>query len=76
MIVSAAPDFTVAVAVTGTVADSRNIIVVFGNVLLVLASVVESRVTKSLRSVTFRSIGIIRQIALVQIKFLEVLPDI
>lgn len=76
IIVSAATNFSVAVTVTGTVADSRNVIVVFGNIVLVLAGAVQSRMTKSLRSVTFGSIGIIRQIALVQIKLLEVLSDI
>lgn len=60
IIVSAASNFTVAVAVTGTVADNRNVIVIFGNVVLVLAGVVQSRVTKSLRSVTFGPIGIVR----------------
>lgn len=76
VIVSAASDFAVAVAVNGTVANSRNIVVVFGNAVLVLAGVVESRVTQSLGSVTLRPIGIVRQIALVQIELLEVLSDI
>lgn len=57
VIVSAASDF--AVAVNGTVADSRNIVVVFGNTVLVLTGVVESCMTQSLGSVTLRPVRIV-----------------
>jgi len=59
VIVSAVSNFTIAVAITSTVADSRNIVVVFGTAVFVLAGVVESCVAKSLGSVTLRPIGIV-----------------
>lgn len=60
VVISTASDFSAAVAVTSTVADSKNIVVVFGNAILVLPGIIESGVTKSLGPITFRSIGIVR----------------
>lgn len=77
VIVAAASGFTVAIAVAIANAVSRNIIVVFGDAILILAGVAEPDVAQSLRAVALEPIGIgIRQIALVQVELLKVLPNV
>jgi len=76
VIVAAASGFAVAIA--DAIADTvrRNIVVVFGDAILILAGVAEPGVAQSFGAVALEPVGIVRQVALVQVELLEVLPNV
>lgn len=74
MIVTAAAGLAVAAAAVAVAGG--HVVVVFGDVALALARIIERGMTQPLGAVAFGPIGIVRQVALVQVELFEVLPDI